>query len=143
MSHGQMECMASKLFLEVRHRGNGLPRIRSDNIGGWAIQLLTPPSRIRRGSVPHSSWTAPSSAWNQWSSRLPSHQSAVCFTLISTAIPLNKVRRQLLDDIPPMSLTTEGSQMICEGSRRVTSRWFRGLGQGRYAGKVEHRLGQE
>lgn len=39
--------------------------------------VLTPPSRIRRGSMPHSSRTASSRAWNHGSHKLPSHQSAV------------------------------------------------------------------
>ena len=41
------------------------------------IVALTPPSRIRNGSISHSSLTASSSAWNHLSSRFPSHQSAV------------------------------------------------------------------
>ena len=45
-------------------------------------QKLTPPSRMRRGSILHSSWTALSSHLNQWSSRFPSHQSAVWSMLI-------------------------------------------------------------
>lgn len=55
----------------------------------------TPPSRIRNGSTPHSSLTALSRAWNQGSSRLPSHQSAVWSIVTCVAhIPLSVARTQ-------------------------------------------------
>lgn len=79
LPEGQVQRMAGELLLEVRNRGYALqtqPSAPATQITQQQQQKRTPPSLMRSGSTPHSSRTASSSALNQKSSKLPSHQSA-------------------------------------------------------------------
>lgn len=86
LTQWQVKRVTSKQFFQAGHRRDGLwhggkrrkegrgVSVKCDLIEG---ETRTPPSRMRRGSTPHSSLMADSSALNQGSSRSPSHQSAV------------------------------------------------------------------
>lgn len=56
----------------------------------------TPPSRIRKGSAPHTSWTAHSRDWNQESPRSPSHQSALWSTEIYIIMSSDQARSAII-----------------------------------------------